>query len=230
MRHTLLILPALLLLVACENNPGETVREAPRDPYLQFEYQVTRSDAVDWRRLNQQLIEGDITIEEAELAGDSWCEYAVQMEPGPGQSGGDLPTLEQTLAPYLSAFGHPRSMQFSFLITAFQARNTAPPCGSLRTTLQGLDLAGAESAASGAWRTGDSAVAAARPELGEDWLGPALEYTSKADGDPLYLEHAVHSVSPGGFVEGEFRFMLVSRDGANVVLARNGRFGMYNTQ
>lgn len=230
MRSILLILPASLFIGACTEDRSEPVREAPREPYLQFEYQVARADAVEWQKLNRKLIDGDLTIEEAELGSGPWCDYTVQMEPTPAQVGGDLPTLEQTRAPYISAFGHPRSMQFNFLITAFQARNTSPQCGQAATTLQGFDLAGAEGAASGEWRTGISLVASARPEIGESWLGPAVEYSSEFEGEPLYLEHAVQSVSPGGFVQGEFRFMAVSKDGRNVVLARNGRFGMYNVQ
>jgi hypothetical protein len=230
MRRFLLTLPALFLVAACTEDSRDSVQEPPRPQYLQFEYQVASADSVEWRRLNQRLIDGDITIEEADLGSETWCEYQAQEEPTAAQVDADLVPMEQTRAPYLSAFGHPRSMSFVFLIYAIQARNTAPTCGRLETTLQGLDLAANEGAASGVWQTGNVIEAAARPELGDAWLGPALDYTTTADGESLYFEHAVQSVSPGGYVQGEFRFMLMSQDDRFVVLARKGRFGLNNQQ
>ena len=114
MRRILLILPAILVIGACTEDRDDAPREAPREPYLQFEYQVARAQAAAWEAINRQLIDGDITIEEAELNDGPWCEYTAQMEPRPNQVGGDLPTLEQTLAPYLSAFGHPRRYRIPF--------------------------------------------------------------------------------------------------------------------
>jgi len=167
MRRILLSLPALLITGACTDQRSEPAPEPTRAELLQFEYQAARADSVDWASINRKLIDGDITIEEVDLGTGNWCTYSAQKTPTAAQVNADLPTLEQTRAPYLSAFGNPRNMQFNFLITGYQARNTAPPCGGPETTLQGLDLSGNEGAASGAWRTGVSVVAAARPEMGE---------------------------------------------------------------
>jgi hypothetical protein len=228
MKNTVLILLGVASLSACTEDRREPAAAPVRDQFLTFEYQVAPAGSVDWARMSQRLVEGDITIEEAKLGTGPWCEYSVQLEPTPPQTDPDLVPQEQTREPYLSAFGHPRSMGFTFLITAFQARNTAPLCGQPETTLQGLDMASSEGSASGEWRPGASLVAASRPEMRDAWLGPPLEFSDRAGDQRLYFEHAVTSVSPQGYVQGEFRFMVASQGGRYVVLARNGKFGMHN--
>lgn len=222
--------PLILLAAACAAACTEDRRPPPepskRPQSITFEYQVAPAAGLDWQGLNRRLVDGDITIEEATLGKADWCRYEVQLEPRPAQVDPDLVPLDQTRAPYLSMFGHPRSMGFSFLITAIQARNQAPACGGPETTLQGLDLASREGAASGEWRVGNSVVLASRPEIGAAWLGKPLEFSNQADGNRLYFEYAVDSVSPQGYVEGGFRFLAISTDGRWVVLARDGSFGM----
>ena len=230
MKTCLMIMLAMLSIAACTEDRRDRVNAPQRVEQLSFEYQVAAADTVDWQALSQRLVNGDITIDEADLGGDSWCEYTVQLQPTPAQVNPDMVPLEQTQEPYLSAFGHPRSMGFTFLITAVQARNLAPVCGSLETTLQGLDLASAEGSASGEWRPGESLVLVSRPKINEAWLGPALEFQDRAATQRLYFEHAVNSASAQGFVQGEFRFMALSSDARLVVLARNGQFAMRNRE
>lgn len=234
MAHQARIVVLFLLVAGCE--PGGDRFESPvgaapqQAEFLRFEYQVARSAAVPWQDLSQKLVDGDLTIEEVELNDAPWCQYQSSFEPHPEQVNPDVVPLDQTRAPYLSAFGHPRSMGFSFLITAFQARTVLDNCGGPRTTAQGLDMAGSRGSASGEWRPGESLVVVTRPELGAGWLGQPFEFRSQHQGAPLYFEHAVDSVSPGGFVQGSFRFLVASSDGQLVMLGRDGAFGMYNRQ
>ena len=230
MKNCLLTMLAMMFIAACTEDRRDRASAPQRAEQLSFEYQVAAADSIDWQDLSRRLVNGDITIDEANLGLDNWCQYNVQQQPTPAQVNPDLVPLEQTREPYLSAFGHPRSMGFTFLITAIQSRNLAPVCGSLETTLQGLDLASAEGSASGEWRPGESLVLVSRPKLGDAWLGPALEFQDRAGGQRLYFEHAVNSASAQGFVQGEFRFMALSNDGRLVVLARNGQFGLRNRE
>lgn len=226
MKVSIIILSAALGITACSEDRQERPSAPPRAAFLNFEYQAAPANTVDWQQLSQQLIDGDLTIEEVQLQDGEWCRYEAQPQPTAAQVNPDLVPLEQTRAPYLSAFGHPRSMGFSFLITAIQSRNQAPPCGRLETTVQGLDMASAEGAASGEWRPGNTVVVVSRPELRDAWLGSPLEFTNRSGDQRLYFEHAVNSVSPEGYVQGAFRFMVLSTDGRFVLLARNGEFGM----
>lgn len=224
-----LALLAMTLLVSACDSPQSSVAPPARGEFLQFEYQLVPREAVDIDLLNSRLQNGEIVVEETSLASDAeWCEYKANFEPAAGQAHADLRPDEQTHAPMLNAYGNPRSMGFNFIVSGFLARNSKELCGRLEDTIQGVEFTSSQGSASGSWRPGDEARAVVRPEMGQQWLGPGREFRNEIEGERLFFDHAVDSVSRHGFVEGRFTFLAVAESGDQVLLVRNGEFGMQN--
>ncbi len=219
----------LTAVTACDQGrDARTSAPPPRQQFIRFEYQIAPADSVSILELNQNLQNGEMVIEEATLGEDAnaWCRYEGSFNPTAAQVDPDLLPLDQTQAPVLNSFGNPRSMGFNFLISGVQSRNRAASCGTLDNTVQGIDLTSSQGSASGTWRPGDQAMAVIRPDMGDNYLGKALEFTNTSEGIRLFFDHAVDSVSPHGYIQGRFCFLAVSSDGGQVILVRNGEFGM----
>lgn len=224
-----LILAMTLLVAACDS-PQSSVAPPVRQEFIRFEYQIMPMQSFDVMEFSEQLQNGEMLIEEADLgdAADDWCRYEALFNPSSAQRDPDLRPDEQTLAPVLNAFGNPRSMGFNFIVSAFLTRNKEPTCGSLQDTIQGLEFTSSQGSASGTWRPGDEVRAITRPTMGESWLGPGDEFRNELNGQRLFFDHAVDSISRHGYVEGRFTFLAVAESGDRVILVRNGEFGMQN--
>ena len=223
------LLALALLLTACDSPQSNVAPPAKRE-YLRFEYQVVPAESVDVLALNSRLQNGELVVEEASLATgqDGWCQYDAIFEPSPSQAHADLRPDDQTHAPVLNAFGNPRSMGFNFIVSGIQARNREAVCGDLSQTLQGVEFTSSQGSASGSWRPGNETRTVARPEIGKDWLGKPIEFRNEFGDERLFFDHAVDSVSRFGYVEGRFTFLAVSENADQVILVRNGEFGMQN--
>lgn len=229
-----LALAGLMMAVAACDRPSDqrSIAPPPRMQYVRFEYQIAPASPDQVLELNQTLQNGEMIVEEASLDGDgiAWCRYEGTFKTTKAQVNPDLVPLEQTRTPILNAFGHPRSIGFNFIISAYQARNGADLCGSLDRTIQGLEITSSQGSASGTWRPGDQATVVLRPEMGDQYLGKAVEFANFLNGLRLFFDHAVDNVSAHGYIEGRFGFLAVSDDNEFVILARNGEFGLQNQQ